>query len=48
LGMEGLTIRRTIIPTIYYLVMIGLIGLIAIYVFGYQDPLSAYMAGLAP
>lgn len=48
LGMEGLTIRRTILPTIYYLVMIGLIGLIAIYVFGYQDPLSAYLSGLAP
>ena len=47
LGMEGLTIRRTIIPTIYYLVMIGLIGLIAIYVFGYQDPLSAFLSASA-
>jgi lactate permease len=46
LGMEGLTIRRTIIPTAYYLLMIGIIGLLAIYVFGYQDPLSAHLAGV--
>ena len=48
LGMEGLTIRRTIIPTLYYLVMIGLIGLIVIYGFGYHDPLSAFLANSAP
>jgi lactate permease len=41
LGMEGVIMRRTILPTLYYLVMIGIIGLLAIYVFGYQDPLSA-------
>ena len=48
LGMEGLTIRRTIIPTLYYLVMIGLIGLIVIYGFGYHDPLSAFLANASP
>ncbi|MBN3492423.1 L-lactate permease [Vibrio neptunius] len=31
LGREGATLRKTIIPTFYYLVMTGLIGLVAIY-----------------
>ncbi|GHC17449.1 L-lactate permease [Aidingimonas halophila] len=39
LGQEGTTIRRTILPTIYYLIASGLIGLIAIYVIGVSDPL---------
>lgn len=39
LGREGQTIRMTIIPTIYYLVMAGLITLIAIHVIGVTDPL---------
>ncbi|MCO7245436.1 L-lactate permease [Halomonas sp. Mc5H-6] len=39
LGREGATIRKTILPTIYYLVATGLIGLIAFYVFGVTDPL---------
>lgn len=44
LGQEGITLRRTIIPTIYYCTLVGIIGLIAIYVFGYHDPLSALLA----
>ena len=44
LGQEGITLRRTIIPTVYYCVLAGILGLIAIYVFGYQDPLSAFLA----
>lgn len=44
LGMEGLTLRRTILPTLYYLVMVGLIGLIVIYGFGYQDQVSLAMS----
>jgi lactate permease len=44
LGQEGLTLRRTILPTIYYCTVVGLMGLAAIYLFGYQDPLSAVMA----
>ncbi|MCD8513230.1 MAG: L-lactate permease [Nitrincola sp.] len=39
LGREGQTIRMTIIPTVYYLVMAGLITLIAIHVIGVTDPL---------
>ncbi|MFZ7127256.1 MAG: L-lactate permease [Desulfobacterales bacterium] len=43
LGQEGITLRRTIIPTVYYCCLVGVIGLIAIYAFGYQDPLSAML-----
>ncbi|WP_404473238.1 L-lactate permease [Vreelandella venusta] len=39
LGREGATIRKTIIPTIYYLVFTGIIALIAFYVIGVTDPL---------
>lgn len=39
LGREGQMIRMTIIPTIYYLVMAGLLTMIAIHVFGITDPL---------
>jgi len=39
LGREGETIRKTILPTIYYLVAAGIIGLIAFYVLGIGDPL---------
>ncbi len=38
LGREGQVIRMTIIPTIYYLVMTGLITVIAVYVIGISDP----------
>lgn len=39
LGREGQTIRLTIIPTVYYLVMAGLLTLIALHVVGITDPL---------
>lgn len=39
LGREGQTLRMTVIPTIYYLVMAGLITVIAIHVFGVRDGL---------
>ena len=39
LDQEGETLRRTIIPTIYYCVIVGLIGLIGIYYLGLTDPL---------
>jgi lactate permease len=44
LGQEGITLRRTVLPTIYYCTVVGIMGLVAIYLFGYQDPLSALMA----
>ena len=39
LGREGETIRKTILPTIYYLVATGIIALVAFYVLGIGDPL---------
>ena len=40
LGREGQTLRMTVIPTIYYLVMTGLITVIAIHVLGVRDALT--------
>jgi lactate permease len=39
LGQEGATLRRTILPTCYYLFFVGVIGLIAIHVLHVSDPL---------
>ncbi len=39
LGREGATLRRTILPTLYYLAVIGLLGLVAVNVLGVSDPL---------
>ncbi|MDA0108367.1 L-lactate permease [Vibrio sp. La 4.2.2] len=39
LGREGLTLRRTVIPTFYYLVVTGLIGLALVYGFHFTDAL---------
>jgi lactate permease len=48
LGQEGATLRRTVIPTVYYVVAAGLIGLLAIYVFGFTDPLAGAAAASVP
>ena len=39
LGKEGDTLRKTILPTIYYLLVLGVLGLLAIHVLGVTDPL---------
>jgi lactate permease len=39
LGREGITLRKTIIPTIYYLLLAGLLVMAASF-FGLSDPLS--------
>ena len=39
LGKEGATLRKTILPTIYYLLVIGTLGLIAVNLMGISDPL---------
>ncbi len=39
LGREGATLRKTILPTIYYLCVIGALGLLAVNVLGAGDPL---------
>jgi lactate permease len=36
LGQEGATLRKTILPTLYYVIMVGFLGLIAIYGFDYN------------
>lgn len=40
LGREGATLRITILPTIYYLILAGLLLSIGFYVFGITDPLT--------
>ncbi len=39
MDQEGETLRKTIIPTIYYCVVVGIIGLIGMYYLGLSDPL---------
>ncbi|PLY08467.1 MAG: lactate permease [Arcobacter sp.] len=39
LDQEGETLRRTIIPTIYYCLVAGILGLIGMYTIGLVDPL---------
>ena len=48
LGREGATLRRTVLPTLYYVGVVGVLGLIAIYVFGMTDPLTMAMIEKAP
>ena len=39
LGKEGATLRKTVLPAIYYLLVIGVLGLIAVHWLGVTDPL---------
>ncbi len=39
LGREGSTLRKTIWPTLYYVLFTGIIAMVAIYVLGVSDPL---------
>ncbi len=39
LGREGITLRKTIQPTLYYLIFTGVIAMLAFYTFGVTDPL---------
>ena len=41
LGQEGNILRLTIIPTIYYVLLTGILGLIAIELLGVTDPLMS-------
>lgn len=40
LGQEGATLRRTILPTIYYVLFTGIIAMLALYVFNIIGPLA--------
>ena len=44
LGREGLTMRMTIIPTIYYVTLAGTLLLIGFYMMGIGDPLVGSQA----
>ncbi len=44
LGREGMTLRITIIPTIYYLALAGVLGMLALHVVGVSDPLLGYVS----
>ncbi|ARS52573.1 L-lactate permease [Kushneria konosiri] len=39
IGREGITLRKTIWPTLYYVIFTGIIGLVACYALGIKDPL---------
>ena len=38
LGKEGLILRKTVIPTLYYVLLVGLLGLVTINYLGVTDP----------
>jgi len=48
LGREGATLARTILPTIYYLLVIGLLGLLAVHTLGVVDPLLSILPEALP
>ena len=39
LGREGATLRKTALPTLYYLLFLAIIGMVAIYGLNIADPL---------
>ncbi len=39
IGREGITLRKTVWPTLYYVFFTGVIGLVACYALGVRDPL---------
>lgn len=40
LGREGITLRKTILPTLYYILLAGTLGMIGFYLLGISDPLQ--------
>ncbi|GIC00974.1 L-lactate permease, putative [Vibrio cholerae] len=42
LGREGATLRKTVLPTLYYLVLTGIIGMAVIYGFNMTDALTTH------
>lgn len=41
LGREGITLRKTMLPTLYYLIAAGSLTMLAMYVMGLSDPLMS-------
>lgn len=46
LGREGIVLRRTILPTLYYVIFAGIIGLIMLYGLDITDKLTIYLNSL--
>jgi lactate permease len=46
LGREGIVLRRTILPTLYYVIFAGIIGLIMLYGLDITDKLTVYLNSL--
>jgi lactate permease len=46
LGREGYILRKTILPTIYYVIFAGIIGLIMLYGLDITDKLTVYISSL--
>ncbi|WP_372792808.1 L-lactate permease [Lutibacter sp.] len=46
LGREGIILRRTILPTLYYVIFAGIIGLIMLYGMDITDQLTVYLNSL--
>ena len=44
LGQEGNTLRKTVLPTLYYVTLVGLIGFVLLNVFHISDPLAVMHA----
>ena len=42
LGREGSTLRKTVWPTLYYVLFTGVIALLAVHLFGISDPLQGH------
>lgn len=40
LGREGITLRKTLVPTLYYIFLAGTLGMIGFYLLGISDPLQ--------
>ncbi|WNK19629.1 L-lactate permease [Halomonas piscis] len=45
LGREGTTIRKTLLPTLYYIIAAGILGMLGLYALDLADPLSTALAG---
>jgi len=46
-GQEGATLRKTILPTLYYVTVVGILGFIAISLLGLSDPVNAELVASA-
>ncbi|WP_020528627.1 L-lactate permease [Flexithrix dorotheae] len=43
LGKEGKVLKKTILPTIYYLIVVGILGTLAVFLFNFTDPVTEFL-----